>query len=808
MRYVQYLWLLLSLDFWLIIGAPLALLVFLAWQAWRKRRLLPRQAARGDRTARTVETLALGGLSLSMFTLLVCYRNYEGTPYPLSELAPPTARHEYLLVLSGWTVFIAGALLLAWFHRTFLAAASLFLFFCVMGYAVNSGEILSYKGKEAEIRNYPVALQVKLKGDVVGADVWFNEVYLGKTPIVADLDEVLAKIPNWNETGPEEWTEFKHFLQGKHGVFRPRAWFYVNEPTRVGLDDSRDESRAIYARVELGGELLYAEGYHDVSGGSRIFGQIQPCRVTMDMFLPRWKDEIELLLNRARLSDYDVDHAWIEATASYGDAGWMKLREKSVVEPELNRVLDAWAAEVYGIDSVTDDAGARQCFDRICAEANELGDYYTDTPAGRALELILPQLHRDEMIDLAERRIRSCRVATSGSHRHGMILGRFHFGTYADGSWERAKLRPADAVLAHAIWRLDVAFDAEDDSVDNPIEERIVPALLRLDARRGSHFDMCQALGGSIFERFVLRHNWREQPEHIEDYNDKLTLSSVEWNRWMHVAATLRSPAGTEFRATNQRQLLELASKMVRDSYDFQHTWSTDSIDFLFLDTKLGPDSLAAQFWPTFDRYVTPERHSWSQAPGARWKYLARLQPHGTVEPFVASYRKYCDERCPKTELIQLEPNFQFEVLTALVVEANRLLAETEPNSSPHSIRQANRDEFAEMVRKIPCDKSAALLIEWLDEETDEHKNRIRRTRQLIEGNQLPAQQLSALADSDDPAVRSMVFSGIEQQATPQGRAILKQLLTDNDDTVRAQATDLHAKLEELRSQTLPKRDS
>lgn len=804
---MRFLWLLLSLQLWLVIGMPLILLGFLGWQAWRKRRVLPKGAARGDRTARTSETLALGGLSLSMFALLAFYRNYEGSPYPLSELAPPVARREYFMILGGWTLFIGGATALAWFHRTFVAAASLFVFFCVMGYAVNSGAILSYKGKEAEVRNQPVALEVTLNGDVVGADVWFNEVYIGKTPIEADLDEVLAKVPNWNDTPPDEWRKFEHFLQSKHGVFRPRAWFHINTPTRVGLDDSSDETRAIYARVELDGELLYADGSHDVTGGSRVFGQIRPCRVTMDMFLPRWKDEVELLVNRARLSDYDVDREWIEAMASYARAGWMKLREQSVAEPELNQVLDAWAADLYDIDSVTNLAGARALFDRICAEADELGDYYTDTPAGRALELLVPKLDRHEMVELAERRIRSFRMARSGSHRHGVIHGQFHFGTYGDGSWERSELRPSDAVLAHVIWRLDVAFDAEDDATDNPIEERIVPALLRLDSRRGSHFNMCQALGGSILERFVLRHNWRRRAEDIDDYDDKHRLSNVEWNRWLHVAATLRSPSGRDFRQENQSRLLELATKMVRDSYDFRHSWTTHSIDFLFLDTALGSESLAARFWPTFHRHACTDESSGAEAPNVRWKYLARMQPNVEVKHFVASYRPYCDERCSKQELAKLEPDLKFKVLTALVAEADRLLGELNPDARSYSIRQANRDDFADMARQVACQDSADLLIEWLAEQSSERENRLRQTERLAEADRLPDEHVVALAKSD-VSLRVLVLSAIEQRPTPLRRALLEQLLSDSDTLVRQQSQEVHARLEELRRQTLPRRGS
>lgn len=796
------------LEFGLFVGVPLTFICFVVWQVRRKRRSLPKGAPRGDATASRAEAIALGGLCLSMFTLLALYRRYDGAPYALSDIAPQSARQEYWLVLGGWTLFIAAALAIAWFRRTFVSALSLFVFFCVAGYMVNAGVVFSHKGKEDDVRAQPLGLIVKIKGDVVGADVWFNGVHIGKTPIETDLDEVLHKIPNWNDDRPEEFHDFKQFLSNEHGSFRPLAWFFVQPSKKVGFDEEREESRAIYARVELNGERLYANGHHSVMSGSRIFGKVQPCQVVMDVFVPRWLDDIEALADRARLSDYEVHREWIEAMASYAEAGWMKLRLQSVNEPEFNRVLDAWATELYGLDDVVDEASAWRVFERIRQEANESDNYHTDSPAGRALELLATKLNRDVIVDLAERRIRSFRQPPGWSLTHGFMIDRFHFGTYTDGSWKRAEITPADAVLAHAVWRLDVAFDLEHDSKDNPIEARIVPAMLRLNSTRGTHFDMTQALGGSIFERFALRHNWRKPAEQIEDYGEKLTLSDVEMNRWLHVGATLRSPAGADFRRQNRYQLIQLATKMVRDSFDFQHSWTTNSLDFLFLDVENDSENLAAAFWPTFKQHATRERHSWSQASTVRWKYLTRLQPYCQVQDFVASYTPYCDERCNKTELLILEPHLQLEVLTALVKEADRLINEAKPESSAYYIRQANRDDFAQMARRVSCEESAELLVKWLTEETEEQEQRISRTEQFIEHGQIPDLQLARLAQASDVRLRSLALAGIEQHPTPARRETLKRLEGDEEAQIKAQAALARAAIEAMRDEPLRHRES
>ncbi len=85
MMFTQVMWtLLLRIDLWLIV-LPIALLI---WLAARKGRSMPRPIPRSSRTARTAEAIALGGMSVSMLTMLMMYRSYHGTPYSLSEVAP------------------------------------------------------------------------------------------------------------------------------------------------------------------------------------------------------------------------------------------------------------------------------------------------------------------------------------------------------------------------------------------------------------------------------------------------------------------------------------------------------------------------------------------------------------------------------------------------------------------------------------------------------------------------------------------------------------------------------------------------
>ena len=806
MESIQHLIPLLFLNVFTLAGVPLAVVVFLIWRSRRRSRFLPSQVPKPEGTASRTETIALAGISSSLLVMLACYRAYDGVPYALGDDAPATVRSEYWQLLSVWALIVAFGLGLAWFRQTVAAAILLTIFFCGAGFAVNEGIVFSHEGHEEEIRDIKVPLKVSIKGDVVGADVWFNDEHIGKTPIEANLDEVLDSIPDWEEP-PDEFRDHDKFLRNRHGFFRPLAWFHVNEAKKVGFEEEGNKSRAIYARVELNGERLFAHGHHIVTGGSRTFGRVEPCRVIMDVFLPKWLDDVEVLLNHARLTDYQIDDGWIKAAESYEATVWEKLRQLTVDEPAFNQVLDQWAAKKYDLASATDAKAAWAIFEQIRSDADTKHSYNTDEPAGRAVELLLPKLDANQVIDLAEERIASFHTGPGFSMYHGYMVDRFHFGTYADQSWDGSgPLSAGDVALAHAVWQLDILSDEENSHSDNRIERQIAPALIRLSPSNGMIFNMAGAIGGSIYEKYVLRHNWRVAVDDDTDYNDRIRITPIEVNRWLHTAAWMRSEAGRQFRREHGGYLLRMAERILREGWGFQHSWSSDAIDFLFLDAD-DPNNLAVQFWPTFHRFATSEPHAWSEAPRVRWKYLARIEPHCTVEQFVSAYRPYCDERCNKEELRQLQPNLQFKVLTALAEESKRLANEAKPNTPSYQIREANHQDFVRMSHQVACEASAKALIKWLDVDESDRRSRLNTLIGLRDANRLPIHQFRALSNSVTSDLRLLVLPAIERHPVAERRELLKKLREDKDADIRDSAADLQQRLEAMKTADLPTRD-
>ena len=800
--------LLLRIDLWLLV-API---VYLTWLAMRKRRSLPRPIPGPSRTARACETIALGGMSVSLLTMLLMYRAYLGSAYALSEAAPAGARIEFWALLALWSAVIAGSLLLASLRSTLLACIALIVFFSGAGYAVNSGGVLSYKRHVEAIRATPIPIDIHLAGEVEGADVWLNGVYVGKTPIHADMDELLAQVPDL-EQAPNEWRDFdKMYRHGKNRLLRPLARFPLLPPTRVTSDDERVEHRYIYARVELNGQRMYSEGSHSAIQGSRLFGQIRPCYVLLEMVLPRWEEHVDLLVQQARLNDYQVDAEWIETAESYADRVWKAIGYELEREPEFGQVLDAWASHRYELDGVDDHASAFAVLQRIAAEADARSGYHTNSVAGRAVELVLPRVDPESLVGLALDRIGAYRFppiwGSTTSYRTNS--GRFHFGTYPPRQWHSRDSTAGDFVWAQAIYQLDVLLDRGDESRDNLVEQKVTPALLRLSPQRGGQtFRLAEGLGGSWYDRVACPARRRTPHWSLRD-EDTVYVSNVEVNQELYRAAGMESTAGRQFRKDYARDILEMTEKIVRDGFDFQNIWSPNTIDYLFVEVGETADNLAVHFWPRFDQYATRERHCWDGAAEMRWHYLARMQPHCTPEMFADVYRRYCDYRViqgsDSAALPLLEPDLRFNVAEALVEEAKERLAEAKPGTNNYGIRQANLDDFTRLALQVPCEASARRLVEWLEEESPDHKRRIERVTLRRDRDELSICHLRALAKAENSDLRQLVLSAIRARPTSDRRAVLRTLLKDQDDGVRSDAEGLRAELDALRRQPVPRR--
>ena len=232
----------------------------------------------------------------------------------------------------------------------------------------------------------------------------------------------------------------------------------------------------------------------------------------------------------------------------------------------------------------------------VANEAEKQKYYSSDSPAGRAVDLVIPYLDVKRLVEQAEQRINAFGSLTpSWTVSHGTVDGQAYFAMDARGvggmnevfTPNAYKIRPRDAVLIQVVWKLDELLDSKDDSQDNLIEQRLTPAVLRLNptGHRNNIDAIAEVLGGSVYEQYVLRHNWREQDP--TDYFARQNVGGVEVNRWLLSAASMDSEAGRVFRREHSSKVLEMTEQIVRDRFAIDPHWPRygNPIRYLFLDS-------------------------------------------------------------------------------------------------------------------------------------------------------------------------------------------------------------------------------
>jgi hypothetical protein len=138
---------------------------------------------------------------------------------------------------------------------------------------------------------------------------------------------------------------------------------------------------------------------------------------------------------------------------------------------------------------------------------------------------------------------------------------------------------------------------------------------------------------------------------------------------------------------------------------------------------------------------------------------------------------------------------------------ARELAAEKKPGDEGYYIRRANADEFARLRLLVPSQEAAESFLNWLTEDTKEHKRRLGDAERMAERDQLSIHHLRLLATAKAPALRRLVLAPIRLRPTPARRAVLQTLLDDNDDAVRAEAKQVQAGFEKTLAKPLPSRD-
>ena len=842
------LYMLLSLTVFLL---PPMLLLIPSIRLWvHNRRWIPGGSVRSPFIRRTEAVLLF--LMVTPVAMLWLYQGHDAEFIPRA-FSTSVADNTRNVLQWGLIVTLAGLLVaavLAWRVSTSWAAAVLA---CgLLGGQFYVQQVLSAQFREATQPGYgddepqelsdlpPIRIRFELPDNLAGADLWVNGVHLGKTPHETTVQDLLEQVPTWtheeqraanDEDRYESWT---YDARGHHGSWMDRwGWCPLNLPNSVPRPHE-----SIYYKVDLAGLTGYSRVAQQRSMGRRD----SPDHFTLielDTEFPEWEDQIEELLDRARLADYAVPPEWLAAFGSFETPGSDRLNTTVNAEPGFNRVLDDWARQKYSLDSVNNPDDAWQVLLQIQEETRNSGEYASDSLAGRAVDLLVPHLDPEQLIGYAIHLLETTPNPAPGSWQGGSGDPPL-FRTYQHDEPARPEVL-ALWPIAHAVWRMDRQIDEEsagDDSGmtlsasnrpggqqwvsletlvdarrDNMIEQQITPALLRLCYREVGRLRFASVLGGSDFEKFLVRQPWRAPVDEYGSGIQHIGKHDNTVNQWFYELMWLRGPVGREFRRQNESRLLELARNSVED-FDLMTGSLPTDLGFLFVDREWTADdpSLAMRFWEDVDQMakLVPD-HSHEQALRMRWDYLGRLWPESTIEMFVEAYsRQQVKGRLSAVLPESIDPSDQAEIYATLL-EFEDTRKELLPDDGSQSIdnpsyaAQLNRGDLQQRLFDLPCEASALMMLDQL--RIDPEGSVCRNLPERMQVDTLHDDLVRVLAESGEPELQQMALTAIEHHPTPERRAVLTGLLEADDEQVREAAIVVQQELLRLAERPLPRRE-
>ena len=759
----------------------LLLILGLVYFALRRKASLPKSAPRGNRTSRIAETVILSSAGLLVFVVIGCLSR-DGRLLNLDELRPAYAATHVIIACCA-AVGLLLSVLLSLLGRTYasvvLAIVVLSAYNITIGGSHFGPGYLMQTLAPADSYEPIVTYTFELGGDIQGADLWVNDVYLGKTPIKMTGRAFHKKVPFLPEP-PEGYAD-----EPAH----ERQWFIIKlrvleaETHGNGSLWYTHKNKNYYARVRLKDEwsrFTYARC--NSRGTSRLrydFVVKLPSRFdSREMLRVEREQRFEKLLQKARLADYQVGPSWFEAAETHGQSGWTKLRRLAAVEKAFGQVVDKWVEWKYGVTRDTSRDKAEEVFKRICKQVNAGRRYDEAGPPERAVELIFDRLDLRKLVSVYEQAIRSRR--------------------YMEPQWELRK------VYRHLMELWDAKLDDPKNKQGNIIEDRIAPALICW----GGDIEAAVKFGGPQVEKYLLRQFRREnRVSGIElDWKDWELHFDLHLNKWLNLLAQLDSDAGRAFRSRHRRQVLQLADLLLnsRSNHD------VDAPEFLFLDLNRGKKSMAYESWPKYAAAVRSSSLWEYRKLEKQWAYLARLQPPATEDMYMDCWRRVTDlhelmgaDRLAAA-LDAIAQQMRVPVAKAIIRELEKRIEARRKKLDPERAERARFSEhnYAEAIKRHLAYMGDEESLQWLIsalESGAEDNYHARKVRSLLASEKCRDHPLlTVLAGAKSAKVRLVVMPALRRYPTPANREILHKLLNDEDEQVHRAAEEVAAELRRI----------
>jgi hypothetical protein len=373
-----------------------------------------------------------------------------------------------------------------------------------------------------------------------GADLWVNNVYLGKTPVRIPLSEFKRRVPQWDKPPQDknDYTTSSHY--SVRNVFHDdraftrwlRMWNPDDQDRKSGAKD------VYFARLALGGTQGYGGGAFSGTGGEDVIDH------DYGAAFPEIDTRIEKLLNKARLNDYKIDAAWIAALDSYGEPAWKLIKHLARREPALTSLCRQRITLGFGLDRIKTPEQAWGFLEGVMAEADRTGRFDTATSTGQAVVLVTPLLPPERLAREACRLIPQIDDLVVGwKEIEGQVefamptfnrQGHFttvnpSYGRITGGFNRDSRRQPTRAlVLAQAIRFANATLLEQNPNQPTVFQKEVVLQLLRWHWRDETGLKLAQALGGPEIARFLMRQDWRSPATTFDKFHVNTRVGSAK----------------------------------------------------------------------------------------------------------------------------------------------------------------------------------------------------------------------------------------------------------------------------------------
>lgn len=324
-----------------------------------------RHLSHPPRVARAVEALTVLVLGSTVLFQAATTAHSGGLLLQLNEVSLATAYSSVALAVAA-LIFIACAAAATYTGATRLGVAIAVGALALYGLAINGPYNVIRASRNTGEAWSSVDLKLTLIGVNIprGAQLSVNGVHLGELPVEITLDDFLSRVPKEPKGTTQErvWISEQSLGDGRTGAYT-NCEFRLTLPTKYWR--GAEVAPQYYATVSYGGEeALAADGAGRSGSGS---GNHYESLTSLEFIFPARTLRLQALLNQARLVDYKVTPAWLEALETYDADAFLALRRlaqtnetwdlkgRTMVdgwrpaEPEFLDVLKAWAAWRYGL---------------------------------------------------------------------------------------------------------------------------------------------------------------------------------------------------------------------------------------------------------------------------------------------------------------------------------------------------------------------------------------------------------------------------------------------------------------------------